>query len=78
MIFDLRCAVSAKHGEMCVNQFFGDGFGHIDAAADNHKIHIFRWSVQQQIAHIATDEITFQAKFIGGLAYDGKNFVVER
>ena len=50
-----------------------DGFGNGDAAAFDHHVNILRWTVHQQIAHVAADDVALHAQFVGHLANELKH-----
>ena len=67
--FDLRRAVGSEHRHMCAAaQFACHRLRHIDAAAHHHHIDIFRWAMQNEVAHIAANHIAFETEFVGHAA----------
>ena len=47
-------------------QFAGDRLGQLDAAADGNDVNIFRMPIEENIPHIAADDVGFQAQFVCG------------
>ena len=59
-------------------EFFLQLFGHANPTSDHHHIDVFRGSFKENVAHITAHDITFHTEFVGAVANQVKNRLIEQ
>ena len=60
--FHLSGSEIAEYRQMAFSmQLLGKGFSHFDAIANHNHINVTRWSSQENVANISTNNVTFKS-----------------
>ena len=77
--FHLRCPKVFENTQMRLfAEFFLQLLGHANPTSDHHHIDVFRRSFKENVAHITAHDITFHTEFVGAVANQVKNRLIEQ